>query len=156
MDDMEKRVLEDDTSNSLKNIAKHREGMSKRKTTVAGRDNVTVEMQPYNDKDKGKKNEVQDENQQKTTMEKQETTEEENDEEEMPDKIKLLPEDQQQRAIIMMSLKIMGTGTMMVILFSDPMVGVLSAFGKLIGVNPFYVSFVLAPLASNGSELLAA
>lgn len=134
MDDMEKRVLEEDTSNSLKNIAKHREGMSKRKTTVAAKD---LEMESIKDKDKGKKNEVQDENQQKTTMEIKETTEEENDEEEMPDKIKLLPEDQQQRAIIMMSLKIMGTGTLLVILFSDPMVGVLSAFGNLIGVNPF-------------------
>jgi protein subunit release factor A len=155
MADMEKRVLEDDTSQSLKTITKHREGMSKRKTTVAGKDNVILEMQSYKDKDKGKKKEVQEENQKQTT-EEIDTKEEENDEEEMPEKIKLLPEDQQQAAIIKMSLKIMGMGTMWVILFSDPMVGVLSAFGDLIGVNPFYVSFVLAPLASNGSELLAA
>ena len=39
---------------------------------------------------------------------------------------------------------------------ADPMVDVLSALGNFIGVAPFYVSFVLAPLASNASELIAA
>jgi len=156
MNDMEERVLKEDTSNSLKTISKHREGMSKRKTTVAGKDNITLEMQSYKGKEQGKNKEGQKENQEPTALERLETKEEENDEEEMPDKIKLLPEHLQQAAIIKMSLKIMGMGTMWVILFSDPMVGVLSAFGDLIGVNPFYVSFVLAPLASNGSELLAA
>lgn len=92
----------------------------------------------------------------KSVEDKKEMEGEENAEEEIPDSIKKLPEDQQQKAIICLSLKIMATGTFMVILFSDPMVGVLSAFGKLIGVSPFYVSFILAPLASNGSELMAA
>ena len=36
------------------------------------------------------------------------------------------------------------------------MVDVLSEIGARTGVPPFYVSFVLAPLASNASELLAA
>ncbi len=50
----------------------------------------------------------------------------------------------------------MGLGTVLVLLFSDPMVDCLSTLGnKFIGVSPFYVSFVLAPLASNASELLA-
>merc|ERR1711865_224700 len=39
--------------------------------------------------------------------------------------------------------------------FSDPMVDVLAALGNFVGIKPFYVSFVLAPLASNASELVA-
>ncbi|CAK0860965.1 unnamed protein product [Prorocentrum cordatum] len=50
----------------------------------------------------------------------------------------------------------MGIGTLMVLLFSDPMVDVLSEWGVRTGVPSFYVSFVLAPFASNASELLAA
>jgi hypothetical protein len=46
-------------------------------------------------------------------------------------------------------------GTLVVLVFSDPMVDVLSALGNLIGIPPFYISFVLAPLASNASELVA-
>lgn len=48
----------------------------------------------------------------------------------------------------------MGLGTATVLLFSDPMVDVLSELGAVLGIAPFYVSFVLAPLASNASELL--
>ena len=44
----------------------------------------------------------------------------------------------------------------MVLLFSDPMVDVFSAFGDRMNISAFYVSFVLAPLASNASELIAA
>ncbi len=46
-------------------------------------------------------------------------------------------------------------GTLVVLLFSDPMVDVLSALGHFINIKPFYISFVLAPLASNASELVA-
>merc|ERR1711871_1006427 len=35
------------------------------------------------------------------------------------------------------------------------MVDVLSALGHFIHIKPFYISFVLAPLASNASELVA-
>lgn len=77
----------------------------------------------------------------KINLEKEEEKEKEEDEpgeeEEIPDSIKNLPEDQQQRAIITLSFKTMMTGLVVVILFSDPMVGVLSAFGKLIGIKPF-------------------
>jgi len=48
------------------------------------------------------------------------------------------------------------TGTGLVLLFSDPMVDVMGALGDFIGISGFYVSFVLAPLASNASELIAA
>lgn len=47
-------------------------------------------------------------------------------------------------------------GTAVVLLFSDPMVDVMGALGDFIGISGFYVSFVLAPLASNASELIAA
>lgn len=50
----------------------------------------------------------------------------------------------------------MGLGTLMVLVFSDPMVDVLSEIGVRTGVSAFYVSFLLAPLASNASELVAA
>ncbi|KAE9066213.1 hypothetical protein PF010_g27893, partial [Phytophthora fragariae] len=47
-------------------------------------------------------------------------------------------------------------GTALVLLFSDPMVDVLSEVGARTGIPAFYVSFVVAPLASNASELIAA
>lgn len=50
----------------------------------------------------------------------------------------------------------MTVGTILVVLFSDPMVDILGAIGKRTGIPAFYVSFALAPLASNGSELVAA
>lgn len=44
----------------------------------------------------------------------------------------------------------------MVLLVSDPAVDVLSSLGNRISIPPFYVAFLLAPLASNASELIAA
>merc|ERR1712139_652923 len=49
----------------------------------------------------------------------------------------------------------MSLGTVVVLLFSDPMVDVFTALGNGIGIPPFYAAFVLAPLASNASEILA-
>lgn len=48
----------------------------------------------------------------------------------------------------------MGIGTVLVLLFSDPMVDVLSEIGSVVHVPAFYVSFLLAPLASNACELI--
>lgn len=42
------------------------------------------------------------------------------------------------------------------VLISDPMVDVLSELGVRTGIPAFYIAFVLAPLASNASELIAA
>ena len=61
----------------------------------------------------------------------------------------------QRRKIVLRSLYQMGVGTVLVLLFSDPMVDCLSQLGKRMGIPAFYVAFVLAPLASNASELLA-
>jgi Ca2+/H+ antiporter len=45
--------------------------------------------------------------------------------------------------------------TLMVIYFSDPMVGVMQAIAVRANMSPFYKSLVLAPLASNASEFVA-
>ena len=66
----------------------------------------------------------------------------------------LSPADQRRRIKLRAAWQ-MGLGTLLVLVFSDPMVAVLSELGSRISVPPFYVSFVLAPLASNASELLA-
>merc|ERR1740122_802611 len=50
----------------------------------------------------------------------------------------------------------MGFGTFLVLIFSDPMVDALGEWGNRLNVNPFYISFLLAPFASNASELLSA
>jgi hypothetical protein len=42
-----------------------------------------------------------------------------------------------------------------VLTFSDPVVDVLNEAGARSGVNAFYVSFVVAPIITNGSEVLA-
>jgi Ca2+/Na+ antiporter len=76
------------------------------------------------------------------------------DEEEMPDEFKDLTPEQQQKAIIKSSFKQMIIGTCLVLIFTDPMVDVLGQLGVITKIPPFYVSFVLAPLASNASELL--
>eukprot|EP00043_Microstomoeca_roanoka_P015030 m.149825 g.149825 ORF g.149825 m.149825 type:complete len:613 (-) comp16163_c6_seq1:309-2147(-) len=88
--------------------------------------------------------------------EAEEEDEEEEEEEDVPEDLQHLSPAQQQRAIKLRSLWMMTLGTFLVLLFSDPMVDVLDDIGTRIGVPPFYVAFVLAPLASNASELIAA
>ena len=46
-------------------------------------------------------------------------------------------------------------GTILVVYFSDPMVDVMQEIAVRANLSPFYVSFILAPLASNASEVLA-
>jgi len=81
---------------------------------------------------------------------------EEEEADEMPEDFKDLPADVQRRRILFKSFRMMGAGTLLVLIFSDPMVDVLGAIGNKTGVPAFYISFVLAPLASNASELVAA
>lgn len=85
----------------------------------------------------------------------QEGDEEEEDGDEMPEEFKGLNEKDQQKAIRYEACRQMGIGTLLVLLFSDPMVDVLSQIGKQTGIPAFYVSFLLAPMASNASELSA-
>jgi len=53
------------------------------------------------------------------------------------------------------AFKQMAIGTVLVLIFSDPMCGVFTSIGERTGIDAFYISFVLAPLASNASELIA-
>lgn len=78
------------------------------------------------------------------------------DEEELPEEFQNLPPDEQRRKILMSAGQQMAMGTILVLIFSDPMVDVLSKIGQVINISPFFVSFILAPLASNASELIAA
>merc|ERR1719159_397193 len=73
----------------------------------------------------------------------------------MPDEFKDLKPAEQRAAIIQSSVKQMVLGTLLVLVFSNPMVDVLSEIGKKTGIPAFYVSFILAPLASNASELVS-
>jgi Ca2+/Na+ antiporter len=84
-----------------------------------------------------------------------EDEDDEEEEEEVPEDLAHLSPEQQQRRIKIRSAWMMTVGTLLVLLFSDAAVDVLAEFGKRIHVPAFYVSFVLAPLASNASELLA-
>jgi len=84
-----------------------------------------------------------------------EKEDDEEEEEEMPEELADLSPEEQQSRLFHMSFTTMGLGTLLVIIFSDPMTDVLGEVGARTGVKPFYVSFVIAPLASNAAELIA-
>ena len=81
--------------------------------------------------------------------------EEEEEEEEIPSDLVHLSPKQQQRRIIGRSFAMMLAGTALVILFSDPIVDVLDNMAERVRIPNFYVSFILAPLISNASEIIA-
>jgi Ca2+/Na+ antiporter len=74
---------------------------------------------------------------------------------EIPEDLAHLPVEEQRRQIIIRAIKSMGLGVLLVMFFSDPLVDVMSEMGKVLGVSPFYISFIFAPLASNASEIIA-
>lgn len=80
----------------------------------------------------------------------------EEEEEEIPEDLADLPPDQQRAAILRRALWMMGLGTFIVVFVSDPFVDCLSGWGDRLGIPTFYISFVVAPFASNASELLSA
>lgn len=81
---------------------------------------------------------------------------EESEEEEVPHDLRHDDPKTQINNVMRRSFTMMAMGTTLVLIFSDPMVDVLSDVGARIGVPAFYISFILAPLASNASELFAA
>lgn len=81
--------------------------------------------------------------------------EDEEEEEEVPNDIASLSPEKQEAAIKKKAFTMLGVGTFLVLLFSDPMVDVMQEIAVRINMSPFYVSFILAPLASNASEVLA-
>jgi Ca2+/Na+ antiporter len=74
----------------------------------------------------------------------------------MPDDLEHLSPEEQQRRIKMRAAQLMLIGTLLVVIFSDPAVEVMTEIAARIDVSPFYISFILAPLASNASEVIAA
>ena len=79
----------------------------------------------------------------------------EDEEVSMPDDLAHLSPAEQQSRLIRRSFLTMGAGVAIVLIFSDPMVDVMTAMGEHTGIKPFYIAFVLAPLASNASEVIA-
>mmetsp|Transcript_14730 Transcript_14730/g.57778 ORF Transcript_14730/g.57778 Transcript_14730/m.57778 type:complete len:555 (-) Transcript_14730:34-1698(-) len=57
--------------------------------------------------------------------------------------------------IALKSAALMLAGTLLVSIFSDPMVEVIDDFGKTVGIRAFYLSFVITPFCSNASELVS-
>merc|ERR1712007_226512 len=80
----------------------------------------------------------------------------EDDEEDIPEDLADLEPEEQQRVIKRRAAYTMGAGTVLVLLFADPMVDIMNEMGKRVHLSAFYISFVLAPIASNASELVAA
>jgi len=82
--------------------------------------------------------------------------EDEEEEEEVPEDLVNADPSVQMRNVIIRSCWMMSLGTLLVLIFSDPMCDVLGGVGYVLDIGPFYISFLLAPLASNASELLSA
>jgi len=82
--------------------------------------------------------------------------EEEEEEEDMPEDLADLSPAEQKKRLLQRAFFKLILGTVIVLLFTDPMCDMLTCIGNKLSINPFYVSFLVAPLASNASELLAA
>merc|ERR1712127_238832 len=78
------------------------------------------------------------------------------EEEEVPEDLASLSPEEQKRVVIFRATWMMSLGTFVVLVVSDPFVDLLTAWGDRLGIAPFYISFVVAPFASNASELLSA
>jgi Ca2+/Na+ antiporter len=81
---------------------------------------------------------------------------EDEEEEEVPEDLAALAPDEQKRVVIFRASWMMALGTAVVLVVSDPFVDLLTAWGDRLDIPAFYISFVVAPFASNASELLSA
>jgi Ca2+/Na+ antiporter len=77
------------------------------------------------------------------------------EEEDIPEDFTDMTPEDQQSAIKLRAFTMLAIGTFLVVLFSDPMVDVFQEIANRLGLSAFYVSFVLAPIASNASEVIA-
>merc|ERR1719421_900027 len=77
------------------------------------------------------------------------------EEEDLPEDLSALTPDEQQKRIKMRAAWKLGIGTILIVIFSDPMVDVLQEMADRVHCPSFYIAFVLAPLVSNASELIA-
>jgi len=87
---------------------------------------------------------------------KDEDGDDEEEEETVPEDLADLSPEQQQLRVKFRAAWMMAFGVALIMLFSDPAVNVMDELGKRTGISSFYISFVLAPIASNGSELYGA
>jgi Ca2+/Na+ antiporter len=78
------------------------------------------------------------------------------DEVELPPELQDKTPEEQARGMLANACWNMGVGTILVCLFADPAVDVFDEWGVKWGISSFYVGFLLAPFASNASELLVA
>jgi Ca2+/Na+ antiporter len=79
----------------------------------------------------------------------------ESESDEIPDDLLNLTPEEQQSKIKKRAFYLMFFGTLLVLVFSDPAVEVMNEIAVRGNISPFYVSFILAPLASNASEVIA-
>lgn len=56
--------------------------------------------------------------------------------------------------VIAKALMLLAVGTTVVVIFSDPLVDSISALATQLHIKNFFVAFIVAPLASNASELI--
>lgn len=82
--------------------------------------------------------------------------EDDDEEEEVPEDLKDEDPETERRRILMRSFGMMFFGTALVLLFSDPTVAVMQDMAERLNISGFYISFILAPVASNFSEVVAA
>ena len=85
-----------------------------------------------------------------------ETGEDDEEDEEIPPDLADLPPEVQQKKIKQRAFGQLAWGLLLVFVFSDPAVSCFNEIGRRSGIPAFFVSFVLAPFVSNGSELLSA
>merc|ERR1711862_701872 len=76
--------------------------------------------------------------------------------EEMDEDLAALDPAEQKKRILLKASRLMLMGTALVLVFSDPLVDNLTEIGNRLNIAPFYVAFVIAPFASNASELILA
>merc|ERR1711862_292874 len=70
---------------------------------------------------------------------------EEEEEEEIPEDLADLPPHEQQKRIIFRASWMMGLGTLVVVVVSDPFVDLLQDWSERTGVPQFFITFVVAP-----------
>jgi len=78
------------------------------------------------------------------------------EDEEIPPDLADLPPEVQQKKIKQRAFGQLALGLILVFVFTDPACTCFSEIGRRSGIPAFFVSFVLAPFVSNGSELLSA
>ncbi len=94
----------------------------------------------------------------KVVVNKEPTTpinnDEDNDEDEEEDEEDLHLE-MTNSQIVMRACVLLLAGTLVCTFVSDPMVDVIGTIGAKLNISPFYISFVVTPVASNASEVLS-